>query len=353
MAHATWTRPTSGAARATHRTDRAAGAPPSSSSSRAHAPRGATSTGVSSASKAIKKPQHVGHGHQRRRSTTPGGANAARKHAAPSSASKATTSRRAMEDIFDLSNADATTTTTTSRASGAPKAKETDEHKLKQRQRQIDYGKNTLGYARYLELVNKSARKGSDIWTPDIHAAMSKRAFDGCVRKWRRLLHAYDPPVEGDEDIVVIPVDPFTRPEGTLKPGEFIPEELAEAARRRAEAKAAADAAVSQGRRVPDVKLAPLRASTMNAVMAPDLPSHAEMSPGWQAITPTPRKPLGEPSRFGDASARRIFPQTPVTARTPDAEGDVDMMDCDSKNPSRAARSIYDDWEGEDFAGVV
>ena len=32
------------------------------------------------------------------------------------------------------------------------------EHKLRQRQRQIDYGKNTLGYARYRELVAKSAR---------------------------------------------------------------------------------------------------------------------------------------------------------------------------------------------------
>jgi hypothetical protein len=32
-----------------------------------------------------------------------------------------------------------------------------------------------------------------DPMTPDIHAACSKRAFDGQVRKWRRMLHAWDP----------------------------------------------------------------------------------------------------------------------------------------------------------------
>ena len=348
MANATWTRESAGDARTPHAKHRNGGSD-ASSSARAHAHRGgaasAMNVGVASASKAIKKPQHSGHGHQRRRSSTPGGGSARKPNALSSSK---TATRQAMEDIFDLSNVDATEGR---RAPGAPKPKETDEHKLKQRQRQIDYGKNTLGYARYLELVDKSARKAGDIWTPDIHASMSKRAFDGCVRKWRRLLHAYDPPVEDDEEIVAIPVNPFARPEGTLKPGEFIPEELAEAARRRAEAKATADAAVREGRRVPDAKLAPLRASTMNVTTAPDLPSHAEMSPGWQAITPTPYKPRGEPSRFGDASARRIFPQTPATARKPDAEGDVDMMECDGENA--AARSIYDDWEGEDFAGVV
>ena len=35
--------------------------------------------------------------------------------------------------------------------------------------------------------------------TPDVHQVCSKRAFDGQVRKWRRMLHAWDPP-EGEEE---------------------------------------------------------------------------------------------------------------------------------------------------------
>jgi len=257
-----------------------------------------------------------------------------------------------MENIFDLTDADAGAPST-SRSEG--RARETDGHKLKQRQRQIDYGKNTLGYARYCELVKRATRKRGDAWTPDINAGMSKRAFDGCVRKWRRMLHEYDPAIENNEDVVAVPVDPHTRPEGTLKPGEYVPEALALAARRRAEAKAVAEAAVREGRHIPVEKLAPLRAGTSNkavnasVALAASLPTHVDMSPGWSAITPTPREAHREQSSRFDVSARQIFPRTPAAGTK--STGDVDMMDCDVDKPE--PRSIYDDWEGEDFAGVV
>ena len=38
---------------------------------------------------------------------------------------------------------------------GSVLAEETDPHRLQQRQKQVDYGKNTLGYDRYLQLVPK------------------------------------------------------------------------------------------------------------------------------------------------------------------------------------------------------
>eukprot|EP00887_Chlorella_sp_A99_P005719 scaffold1.g5719.t1 len=72
-------------------------------------------------------------------------------------------------------------------------ARETDPHRLAQRQKQIDWGKNTLGYQRYRAAVPKHERSRRDAATPDIHQACSKRAFDGQIRKWRRALHSWDP----------------------------------------------------------------------------------------------------------------------------------------------------------------
>jgi histone RNA hairpin-binding protein len=247
-------------------------------------------------------------------------------------------------DVFDLSAERAGSGAGAGAMRGA--MRETDPHKLKQRQRQIDYGKNTLGYARYLELVKKSERRASDVRTPDIHAAMSKRAFDGIVKKWRRALHAYDPVIEDgdDEAMVAVPVDPTTRPDGKLNPGEYVPVELAEAAARRERAKAEAEAAVRENRRLPMERLPALRAAPTPST----LPTHEDMSPGWDAITPTPykRDARAAAARFSDTKIP--FPSVTPAAAT---ERDADMMDCD--DASNATRSIYDDWEGADFAGVV
>lgn len=72
--------------------------------------------------------------------------------------------------------------------------RETDPHRISQRQRQIDFGKNTIGYQRYLEQCPKHTRSKGLPRTPDVYQKCSKRAFDGQVRKWRRRLHEWDLP---------------------------------------------------------------------------------------------------------------------------------------------------------------
>lgn len=78
--------------------------------------------------------------------------------------------------------------------------RETDPHRLSQRQRQIDFGKNTIGYQRFVEAYPVKHRRPKEVpRTPDVHKKCSKRAFDGLVRVWRRRLHEWDMPEGGDE----------------------------------------------------------------------------------------------------------------------------------------------------------
>ncbi|KAJ1631919.1 histone RNA hairpin-binding protein RNA-binding domain-containing protein [Pavlovales sp. CCMP2436] len=74
-----------------------------------------------------------------------------------------------------------------------PGSRETDGHKLGQRLKQLEYGYNTLGYTNYLQGVPKTTRAREQPRTPDRHKVMSKRAWEGLIRKWRRQLHDWDP----------------------------------------------------------------------------------------------------------------------------------------------------------------
>jgi histone RNA hairpin-binding protein len=74
---------------------------------------------------------------------------------------------------------------------------ETDLRRLEQRAKQIALGYATPAYQRYLALVPKQARNQARKFeehplTPRKEIACSKRAFDGQMKKWRRLLHQYD-----------------------------------------------------------------------------------------------------------------------------------------------------------------
>ncbi|XP_065216596.1 enolase-phosphatase E1 [Planococcus citri] len=63
---------------------------------------------------------------------------------------------------------------------------------LARRQKQIDYGKNTLGYQNYCQRVPKFKRTKDDPKTPPKHLKLSRRAWDGLVKNWRVKLHKYD-----------------------------------------------------------------------------------------------------------------------------------------------------------------
>lgn len=84
---------------------------------------------------------------------------------------------------------------------------EIDAHQLAQRQKQLEYGKNTLGYQNYLAQVPKDKRRRrGKMWidpcTPDPTQRISKRCFDGQVRAWRRALHKFDDTsAAGEENI--------------------------------------------------------------------------------------------------------------------------------------------------------
>lgn len=69
------------------------------------------------------------------------------------------------------------------------------QHRIDQRQKQIDHGKNTLGYQAYISAVpidkrNPKLKYGAaegqrpHPQTPDVHADISKRAFEGQASRY-------------------------------------------------------------------------------------------------------------------------------------------------------------------------
>lgn len=87
-----------------------------------------------------------------------------------------------------------------SQSSRKPMQYEKDLAILERRQKQIDYGKNTLGYENYLQQVPRDQRNKDHPKTPPKHVKYSRRAWDGVVKVWRKQLHCYDPDGESDAE---------------------------------------------------------------------------------------------------------------------------------------------------------
>lgn len=77
---------------------------------------------------------------------------------------------------------------------------ETDMSILVRRQKQIDYGKNTLGYENYLKQVPRDKRTIEHPKTPPKQIKYSRRAWDGVIKVWRKQLHCFDPNGQQDAD---------------------------------------------------------------------------------------------------------------------------------------------------------
>lgn len=71
---------------------------------------------------------------------------------------------------------------------------------LRRRQKQIDYGKNTLGYQNYVETIPKRSRTREQPKTPKKGIKYSRRSWDQQIKLWRIKLHNYDPGHNHHED---------------------------------------------------------------------------------------------------------------------------------------------------------
>ncbi|CAH4028486.1 histone RNA hairpin-binding protein [Pieris brassicae] len=100
-------------------------------------------------------------------------------------------------------NSEHDTESVSSGGSGKPRKQleiEMDPSILQRRQKQIDYGKNTVGYQNYLSEVSISDRAKDHPKTPDKYSKYSRRSWDMLIKIWRKKLHEYDVDCKSSKD---------------------------------------------------------------------------------------------------------------------------------------------------------